>query len=82
MAGQVQAVGSPPSLITTKTPPASARQLQPAQVQHTGERKTAGRTERERRRNDEQMMDRADVEERGERSSDELRKSVTGLSLH
>lgn len=39
-----------------------------------------------RQGNDEQMMDRADVEHREKRSSDEsvlgLKKSVTGLSLH
>lgn len=44
------AAGSPPSLFNTKTPSASAPQLQPAQVQRTGEgvaREGAAGTEEE-----------------------------------
>lgn len=70
------AAGSPPSLFTTKTPSALAPQLQPAQVQRTGEgveregaaggqRKKKRASTAERRDKDEQMMDRADVEKRG-----------------
>lgn len=99
--GQVLAAVSPPSLFTTETPSASARQTPACTgaahrrrrgggggggVERRGQRKRGSTAER-RGKLDEQMMDRADVEEqRKECSSGEsalrLRKSVTGLGLH